>query len=38
MLIAYAIIALIAVAGLIWAVNEHTPQLLSCCIGHDPPQ
>jgi hypothetical protein len=28
MLIAYGIVAVIAVAGLIWALNEHIPQTL----------
>jgi len=33
MLIAYVILAVFAVAGLIWALSQHIPQVL-CCPGN----
>jgi hypothetical protein len=28
MLIAYAVLAVLALAGLVWALNQHIPQIL----------
>jgi hypothetical protein len=28
MLITYAVLAVLAVVGLVWAVNQHVPQIL----------